>query len=441
MKIKWIFLLQFTLFANLLSAQVQLDNSTQKTVVKNLCNSLNKNYVYPDKAKLISDFITLNDNNGKYDSTNNQNKFANQLSADIRTISKDRHIRVVYDTELEADIVKYLTSKKNANKISEADIAKEEIKNFHFKKLEILPANIGYIELNGFALPGKSTSNTIFSAMRFVAHTDAVILDLRNNFGGNPVVANEILSYFFADKQYIGRSYNRIEDKWTEQYVGNRFKIEKDFVLKMPVYILTSKRTFSAAEGLSYCMQQLKKAIIVGDTTRGGAHLTRSFSLGNGYVAFIPFSRGENAVTKTDWEGIGVIPDIAVKENNALIEAQMHFLKAKLLAQTTEEEKRKISYVINYLMSKKNIPLPQKELIDLFLGNYEYFTVRYLNNQLLFMDTKNHKEPIVMIPVSDKIYQIGLDYQVEFKLNDRGECDSFQMYWDDGWTEVIKKNG
>ena len=229
---------------------------------------------------------------------------------DIRSIYNDAHTRIEYDPQLEKEILQFLSSKEAAVKLSEAGIAKAEKINFYFKKLEILPSNIGYIELTGFASPGLSSIKTIKAAMQFVAHTDALIIDLRNNFGGNGVTAGQIASYFFSTKTYTGRTYNRIENKWTEEFIENKKAITNGLVLNMPVYILTSNRTFSAAEGLAYTLQTLKNAVIIGDTTRGGAHLTRSFSLGNGFVGFIPFTRGENAVTNTDWESTGVIPGI-----------------------------------------------------------------------------------------------------------------------------------
>lgn len=432
-------ILGLILFTNIVFCQAQIAPEVKDLVIANLCRALDENYVFPEKAGLVADYINLSNRDNKYDSINSQNEFARQLSKEIRAINSDIHIRIIYDQELERDILMFLSSSQNANTISEADIAEDEAKNFHFKKVEILPANIGYIELNGFAVPSKATSRTIFSALQFVAHTDAVILDLRNNFGGNAAVANEILSYFFSSKQLTGRSYNRIENKWTNEYVSNKSKLSKELTLSMPIYMLTSERTFSAAEGLAYNLQQLKNATVVGDTTRGGAHLTRSFSLGNGFVAFIPIARSENAITKTDWEGTGVFPNVATDEDSALYVAQLHLLDKKLLTLTSEEEKRKVNYVIHYLTSLRGIDPPEKNKADSFIGSYDYFIVSYEKNQLLFMDTKNHPEPVVMIPISDTLFQIGLDYQVEFIKDDQGKCSAIQMYWDDGWTEVIEK--
>lgn len=412
-------------------------NAIRYTVVTRVSALLTENYVYPEKVKVISDKLHFNLTHGKYDSMEKQSEFANQLTADLRELTQDRHIRIQFDKELEKDLLEFLAAPKKYNPISEADLALDQSRNFYFKRVEILPLNIGYVELKGFALPSKSTSETIFAAMGFVANTDAVILDLRNNFGGNAEVANEVLSYFFSEKQFIGRSYNKIEDVWTNQYAKR--KSSKKLTLSMPIYILVSDRTFSAAEGLAYNLQQLRNAIVIGEKTRGGAHLTRSFSAGNGFVAFIPYSRSENSKTNTDWEGTGVLPQVNINEGQALNEAQEQALKSMLAHQTDEVENRKINYAINILRSQTPTPLSDQGLLDVYTGTYEYFEVSYVKNQLYFQDTKNHKKPIPITPIATNLFQVGNEYQVAFQINEDGKCTGFEMYWEDGWKELISK--
>lgn len=350
------------------NSEIKLDLQTKNTIIENVCNALIKNYVFPDKAKIVVDFIKEQNLLGKYDSISNPNELASRLFKDIRSVNADNHIRIEYDPQLEKDILKFLSSQKGANRVTGADILKEEKVNFYFRKVEILPSNIGYIEFNAFANPSPAASKTIKSAMQFVAHTDALIIDLRNNFGGNGITANEIAGYFFNTRTYTGRSFNRIENKWTDKYIDNKKTITGGLVLGMPVYILTSKRTFSAAEGLAYTLQSLRNSSIIGDTTRGGAHLTRSFSLGNGFVGFIPYMREENAVTKTDWEGTGVIPDISTRGSDGLTVAMETILHKKLATATNETEERKIKYIINYNRSKYSSVIVDPVEASKFIG-------------------------------------------------------------------------
>lgn len=261
-------------FSLYISAQVQqtpqLDKSTRKISLNSICNALNRYYVFPDTAKLMCNYISRQNEKGAYNLLTNPNDFANKLVKDIRSVYDDPHLRIEYNPKLEADILKFISSKEGANKVSEEEVAKDEKLNFHFKKIEILPSNIGYIELNGFATASPSARKTIHAAMQFVAHTDALIIDLRNNPGGNSETSGEITSYFFKAKTYTGESFNRIENKWTKVYIENKKSITDGLVLDMPVYILTNHRTFSAAEGFAYTFQTIKNSVIIGDTTRGG---------------------------------------------------------------------------------------------------------------------------------------------------------------------------
>lgn len=443
MKVKFKILLAFLLtgIAAFSQTKPQIDPAFRKNILRSTGDALNNYYVFPEKGKATSGYINEQYEKGRYDSLNDPKALAGQLTRDIRSVHNDNHIRIEYDPGLEKDILKFLSSKTSAQKVSEADLAKDEQRNFYFKKAEILPSNIGYVEFTGFANPGPSARKTIYAAMQFIAHTDAVIIDLRNNFGGNGTTADEIAGYFLPARTYSGKSFNRIENKWTEQYIENKKAITNGLSLNMPVYILTSNRTYSAAEGLAYNLKNLRNAIIVGDTTRGGAHLTRSFSLGNGFVAFIPYLRTENAVTKTDWEGKGVTPDLSAEESNCLAIAQNAILSKKLAAATSEIEKRKITWIMNYNRSKQSTVVIDPSETLTFTGRFAEFEVSLQEGHLMFRDTnqpgKNYKK---MTAIASRFFQVGNDYQVEFIMENNGSYSSIQVSWDDGWSETIKRS-
>jgi|SRR5215204_467369 len=441
---KIFFAIIFMLCGQLLFAQnkqpPQIDGNTRTAVLQSICNAINSYYVFPDRAKSMSDYIKNQSEAGKYDSLNNPSAFANEVVKDIRSVFNDKHLRIEYDPELEKDIIKFISSKRGADQVSEADIAKDRKKNFFFKKIEILPSNIGYIEFTSFASPSLPARKTVNAAMQFVSYTDALILDLRNNFGGNAEMANEILGYFFNARTYTGRSFNRIENKWVDNHVENKKAITQGLVLNMPVYILTSSRTFSAAEGLAYTLQSMKNVVIIGDATRGGAHLTRSFSLGNGFVGFIPYLRGENVKTKTDWEGTGVIPDIKIEESKSLLTAQNTILTRKLAAAANDTEKRKITWLINYYKSTNSDVVVDSSNAAKFIGRFAEFEITVKENQLMFRDTNQpNNNPKKLTAITSTLFQVGNDYQVEFTIEENGSCNSIKMYWDDGWVETVKR--
>ena len=270
--------------------------------------------------------------------------------------------------------------------------------------------------------------------MQFVSNTDALIIDLRSNRGGSGK-SNNILGYFFDRTIKTGRSFNRITNTWTENFVE-----PAEFYLDIPIYVLTSKRTFSAAEDFAYILQNQHNATIVGTSTNGGAHLTRSFSLGNGFVGFIPYLRSENEKTSTDWEATGVIPDISTTPENALLSAQNEILKTKL-EKATENEQSKIQWLINYNQSRISDVVLDSITLDKFIGRYAEFEITKQNDNLYFRDVnQKNNTPFLMTPISQTLFQIGRDYQIEFINESGGKFQSINMSWSDGWAEKINRN-
>jgi C-terminal processing protease CtpA/Prc len=171
--------------------------------------------------------------------------------------------------------------------------------------------------VSSFAAEGEAVSETVAAAMTFLANTDALVIDLRRNGGGRPQTVALLSSYLFDAPVLLNslywREWDRTDDFWTSATVkGRRYGKDK------PVFVLTSARTFSAAEEFAYNLKNLERATIVGETTGGGANPGGMRRLSEDFTMFVPMGRAINPVTKTNWEGTGVAPDVAVASENAL---------------------------------------------------------------------------------------------------------------------------
>jgi C-terminal processing protease CtpA/Prc len=215
-----------------------------------------------------------------------------------------------------------------------------------------LEGNVGYLDLHAFRSTDDAAAAAL-GAMSFLSNSDAIIIDLRNNFGGGASMYLLLISYFFdSDIVHLSDLVNRRSDStqqfWTLPYVpGKRLP-------EVELYILTSERTFSAAEEFTYDLQSLKRAVVVGETTGGGAHLATRLVVDDNFFMFMPFAGARNPVTKANWEGVGIRPDIAVDEADALKTAHLLALKSliKKTAIDDDEWKKQLSSLIAKLEAK-----------------------------------------------------------------------------------------
>ncbi len=324
-----------------------IDNATKARVIKTLAKHMKKSYVFEDVAEKMSADIYKRLNNGEYSKISSARAFAKKLTGDLQAISRDKHLRVRYSHDK-------MPVRKAAPKPTAEEIARQrnwmKQVNYGFEKVERMNGNIGYIEFRGFFGP-KLGADTVASAMNFVANTDALIFDLRRNGGGDPRMVALICSYLFGDeKVHLNDLYWRERDRTDEFWTTPKVKGSK--YLGKDVYVLTSKRTFSGAEEFSYNLKNLKRATIVGETTGGGAHPGTTFRLDDHFGAFISTGRAISPITKTNWEGTGVKPDIAVSKELALKTAYRMALE-KIVTKTSDKNRREsISRLITKLKNE-----------------------------------------------------------------------------------------
>jgi C-terminal processing protease CtpA/Prc len=235
-----------------------------------------------------------------------------------------------------------LPVRKEASEPSAEEIKRNQdyvrYSNAGFAKVERLDGNIGYISFRNF-MDVDAAKRPVKAAMEFLQDTDALIIDIRENGGGSPETVRLICSYLFDSKpvhlnDLVSRDGKR-EEFWTLENVDGPRYLNKD------VYVLTSKRTGSAAEEFSYNLKNLKRALIVGEPTWGGANPGGVYRLNDHFGVFVPHMHAENPITRTNWEGTGVLPDVAVEPTEGLTLAYGMALK-KQIAKTSDSERKAV---------------------------------------------------------------------------------------------------
>lgn len=333
------------------SDEMTIDAAARTQIIENLFKEMNAAYIFPEVAKNMETDVRSRLKNGEYDKITNAGDFAKKLTEDLRGISKDKHIGVRFSNRVIP--VRTANDQPTAAEIEEQKMMMR-LNNYGFVKVENMRGNVGYIDFRGFTDP-ELGAETVTAAMNFVNNSDALIFDLRQNGGGDPAMVALICSYLFGDKpvhlnDLFMRAGNRTEQFWTKPE-----KAAKKYTDK-PVYVLTSNRTFSGAEEFSYNLKNLKRATIVGETTGGGANPGENYRLSDHFEVFIPTGRAISPITKTNWEGTGVEPDVKVPQNQALKTA--YLLALNKLLETAKDER-----FTNAL--KRLIEQTQKELDEI----------------------------------------------------------------------------
>jgi C-terminal processing protease CtpA/Prc len=267
---------------------------------------LRDQYVYPELGRQMADTLLRKQAEGRYDKVTKAGKLADMLAGDALAVSKDKHIWV------EAQNPMFQESSDPVNRSIE-ELRRE---NFDFRKVKVLPGNIGYIKFD-MIHDDEEALEIAAAALDSLAQCDALIFDIRDNIGGEWGTANLILGYLLPGGTVFGymidRDGRRVEERAIPDSVPGR-----PFGTDVPVYVLTSERTGSAAEGFAYTLKSMNRAIIVGEVTLGMAHPSKELVVNDYFRASVPYLRSENVITGTNFEGTGVVPQIRIVADRAL---------------------------------------------------------------------------------------------------------------------------
>ncbi len=431
-----VILLFFVTRLSIAQAQpLQLTTNIKANVIENLSASLLKNYIFSDTAIKMANFLKSHLKNKDYESITNPNEFAQKLTTDLLSVYRDIHLAVNYNPQLE-NVLKN-TSEINSSQVQEQNLQNARQQNFGFKKIEILSGNIGYVYFDRFFGLNEFSKETISGVFSFLKHTNALVIDLRNNGGGSPDMVKYICSYFFKEKTHINNLYERriskAEEYWTEP-LSNSSNFPS-----LPLYILVNRRTFSAAEEFAYDLQSLHRATIIGETTGGGAHPVSAETIGNGFIGNIPYARAINPITGKNWEATGVKPDVQINADSSLDAAVLSYYDFQIKTLKDSNSIKTIKWSRDMLNAKLHPFSIDTLTLKTYLGNFADRIVSYENSMLYFTGRDGKKSKLIALTRTTFKIENTDNLKVEFLPTTTGDVSELAFIFDDGFVTTYKR--
>lgn len=416
------------------NSALAISGKEKEEVINSINKMLFENYIYPEKVKKIAAYLTANLNKGAYNDITNPADFSTRLTNDLFTISSDRHFNVIFDPDWVKESKKAI-SKKDSIDLLERDFPNAHKENFGFKEVKILDGNIGYICLTKFWNPSIG-GETAVAAMNFVSNTDAVIIDLRNNGGGYGQMVQLLSSYFFdSDPLLLVEIYYRKENKTTQDYtlpyIPGKRRPDVD------LYILTNSGTFSAAESFTCIFKNRKRAVIIGQTTGGGAHPVEHLAVSERFSIFMPNAKPIDPITKTDWEVTGIKPDIKAADKEVL--ATAHIMALEKLMSVNKADSIMYQWQLSGIKAKQYPVRIDSVTLKSYTGIFKDKRLTFEDGKLFYQKTGSEKYEL--IPISRDLFMIEEASYLHIKINiENGEVTGITRLYEDGASRKELKN-
>jgi len=415
-------------------AKVALDKTLKKQTIEEITVLLDSNYVFPETAKKMNQLVLKNLRSGKYNKITDPEELAGRLTEDLRSVSHDLHLNVRY----EPGQIAAMRADTQSNQVPPELMKSWQRINYGFAKAEYLPGNVGYLELKAFTDPKlHEAGQAAISAMNYLANAQAIIFDLRKNGGGHPEMIQLLSSFLFAEPTHLNDIYERpgntTQQYWSLPYIPGSRRPD------VPVYILTSNYTFSAAEEFSNNLKELKRATIVGENTGGGAHPVDFKIVNDLFTLSLPFGRAINPVSKSNWEGTGVIPHVKVPADSAFNTAYLMALDTLITKASDPLDRQGLkSTRLLKIAEFGNYRVAEEKLKD-YAGSYGTRIIIYQQGQLYL--ARNGRPGYKLFPVSDASFIADITgVRIDFILSPEGRATALDFTRPNGEITRSGKN-
>ncbi len=416
-----------------------LDASTRAAIVDSVTAIIDSVYVLEGPARRIVSALRQNLAAGQYDALTDPADFARRLFDDAQAINHDGHFGIVALRPLNP------ADRTIAKSEDPTDVKRHErflrTSNYGFKKAEILPGGIGYLRFDAFG-DGDDAFAAATAGVNFLANCRAVILDLRNNGGGSAAMIRYLCGYLFPEDTHLINWDIRAEKKTVQSYSADYVPGKR--LLQQPVYVLTSRQTFSAAEEFTFDLRNLERATVVGDTTGGGGHTVRGkvFDFQQFRIGIrVPYGRAYDPKTNLGWEGKGVTPHIPVPAAEALDVAYADALQKLVDKETDADVKSELAWALADVDCRRHpVSLSARQMKE-YVGGYGERLI-FLEKGALHYQRKGRASYQIEPMAKDLFRVVDLDgFRIGFGRDAKGSINRIRGLYADGRTDEDARDG
>ena len=416
-----------------------IDVATRAAIIDSVIAVIDSVYVLGQPAARIVAELKRASAAGEYDKITDPALLAQRLHEDCQRVNHDGHFRIFALPPLDPEAAAAEQDE------SPVDVERRERRfkadNYGFKKAAILAGGVGYLRFDAFPRNDEAFMAAA-AAMNFISNSNAVILDLRDNGGGSASMIRFICGYLFAEETHLVNWEIRAEKKTVQSYSADFVPGQR--ITSQPVYILTSENTFSAAEEFTFDLKNLGRATIVGDTTGGGGHTvwSHAFNFDKFRIGIrVPHGRAYNPVNNEGWEGVGVIPNIAVPAEQALEAAHADALRKLTAAEQDTEIKAGYEWALQEVENRlAPVKITGKQMKE-YTGVFGPRRVFIEEGDLWYQREDGPKYKLALM--AKDLFRVGdLEYfRLSFGYDESGKIVKVIGLYDDGRNDENPKTG
>ena len=387
-----------------------VDAAVRRDVVDSIAERLRRYYADADTGRLIAEHLERRARGGAFDTLTNAMRFSDALTRELQAVNGDRHLYVRYAPDAPGmrpgpEGIRMLGPDRAEPPVSPAALDAARRMHWGIGRLDVLPGNVGYMDVRGF-VDGRATQEAIVAALRYLDGTDAMIVDLRRNGGGSAETVNFLLSHFTtADTVASLRVTNRSGRETFTRYTLARVPGPRR--PDVPLYVLTSGLSASAAEDFAFVSHNLGRATLVGATTAGAGRNNALLDVGHGFGASISFSRVQDPRTGREWERVGVAPDVVVDQSRALETAQALALDKLAAREADPRRKQLLGLLRETVLAQAEPRAVGAALLAEYAGEYQGGRAVTLDGGRLLWSPRPGAPPEPLVPLSDSTFAMG----------------------------------